>query len=232
MQKDSLCHEYCRGLSHHSTNQICDPGFVKIRTFKTSSGVEVLSTIPTSKSSARQRAGRAGREAPGECYRLYTEGSFHRLEENTLPEILRSNLSNVILVMKASGINDVTVFHLLDQPSPNLIRKGLEELYLLNALDGSGNITDEGRLAAECPLGPDLAHTLLESSRRGCVDEVIRIISMLSVDNVFPSDQRDVSALKPFIHRSGDHLTQCRSLMPSIAHDQKAKWRMQPMNEP
>lgn len=66
--------------------------------------MEVLSVNPVSKAQARQRAGRAGREAAGTCYRLYTEPTFTGLEENTVPEILRCNLSNIVLQLLALGV--------------------------------------------------------------------------------------------------------------------------------
>ena len=62
---------------------VIDTGFVKQRQYNTKTGMEALSVVPCSQSSARQRTGRAGREAPGECYRLYQEGMFETLEKET-----------------------------------------------------------------------------------------------------------------------------------------------------
>lgn len=96
---------------------VIDPGCVKMRLFTPRTGMETLSVKPVSKASARQRCGRAGRQQEGECYRLFTEETFKTLEDDTPPEILRTNLANVILVMKASGIHDVIGFDYLDSPS-------------------------------------------------------------------------------------------------------------------
>ena len=76
--------------------------------------VESLLVSPISKASANQRAGRAGRTRPGKCFRLYTEKSFHKdLQEQTYPEILRSNLSTVVLTLKKLGIDDLGVYDVL-----------------------------------------------------------------------------------------------------------------------
>ena len=78
-----------------------------------------------SKAQAWQRTGRAGREASGRCYRLYTEDEFGRLSENTTPEILRCNLSSVILQLLAIGVHDVEHFDFMDLPSPEVFREFL-----------------------------------------------------------------------------------------------------------
>ena len=81
-----------------------DPGVVKQRFYDPRRSMEILAVVPVSKAQARQRAGRAGREAPGTCYRLYPEPAFFKLEESTVPEILRCNLSNIVLQLLALGI--------------------------------------------------------------------------------------------------------------------------------
>ncbi len=100
-------------------------------------GLDMLLTEPVSKAQARQRAGRAGRESAGICYRLYTEESFRSLAEASVPEIKRSNLSSVILNLLAIGIKDVKTFDFMDPPEPNAIQNALEELVLLGAVDST-----------------------------------------------------------------------------------------------
>jgi HrpA-like RNA helicase len=96
---------------------VVDSGLQKIRTYKSSTGVDSLKVMPISKNSATQRAGRAGREqAGGKCFRVFTEQSFNQLEETTLPEILRCNLSSIILNLKAIGIQDVSKMDFIDKP--------------------------------------------------------------------------------------------------------------------
>ena len=96
---------------------VVDCGLSKIRTFKNSTGVDALKITPISQNSATQRAGRAGREqAGGKCFRIYTEESHAELVENTIPEILRCNLSGIILSLKAMGISDVSKMDFIDKP--------------------------------------------------------------------------------------------------------------------
>jgi HrpA-like RNA helicase len=83
---------------------VIDPGVVKQRFYDARRSMEILAVVPVSKAQARQRAGRAGREAPGTCYRLYPEPTFFKLEESTVPEILRCNLSNIVLQLLALGV--------------------------------------------------------------------------------------------------------------------------------
>jgi pre-mRNA-splicing factor ATP-dependent RNA helicase DHX15/PRP43 len=97
---------------------------------------ESLLVSPISKASAKQRAGRAGRTRPGKCFRLYTEESFNKdLQENTYPEILRSNLSTVILNLKKLGIDDLVHFDFMDPPAPETMMRALELLNYLGALN-------------------------------------------------------------------------------------------------
>ncbi|CAM0142926.1 Salivary acidic proline-rich phosphoprotein 1/2 [Umbelopsis sp. WA50703] len=190
---------------------VIDCGVAKVRGFNPKVGVESLLIHPISKSSARQRMGRAGREAAGFCYRLYTEPSFAELEENTVPEIKRCNLSAAVLQLKATGIDDVLGFDYMDRPSRTSLSRALEQLYSLGAIDDKGALTQDGKQMAEFPLDPLFSKVLIQSQPYECTSEIISIISLLSVDSVFftPPDKRDnvAEAKKRFLHPDGDHLT-------------------------
>ena len=190
---------------------VIDPGVVKMRLFDSKTGIESLAILPVSKSSAKQRLGRAGRVANGFCYRLFTEESYNALEEETLPEMQRSNLSNIILMMKASGIEDVLKFDYIDRPSNNLLKRSMEELLSLGALAQDGTISKIGLRMADFPLQPTLSKVLLKASEFGCARAVSKIIALLSVDNIFfaPSNSREEAskAKQLFKHPQGDHLT-------------------------
>ena len=96
--------------------------------------------------SANQRAGRAGRVAAGKCFRLYTAWAFqHELEANSVPEIQRVNLGNVVLLLKSLGINDLIKFDFLDPPPHETLVLALEQLYALGALNHMGELTKTGR---------------------------------------------------------------------------------------
>jgi pre-mRNA-splicing factor ATP-dependent RNA helicase DHX15/PRP43 len=120
--------------------------------------VESLLVTPISRASAQQRAGRAGRTRPGKAFRLYTEGAFTKeLQEQTYPEILRSNLSAVVLHLKKLGIDDLVHFDFMDPPAPETLMRALELLNYLGALDDEGNMTKTGTLMSDFPLDPQLA---------------------------------------------------------------------------
>ncbi|MGK3733684.1 MAG: pre-mRNA-splicing factor ATP-dependent RNA helicase DHX16 [Bacillariaceae sp.] len=95
---------------------VIDTGFNKQKSYNARSGMESLVVTPVSQAASNQRAGRAGRTAPGKCFRLFTAWSFqHELDANTIPEILRTNLGNVVLMLKSLGINDLIHFDFMDK---------------------------------------------------------------------------------------------------------------------
>ena len=114
---------------------VIDCGYVKTRLISGTTGMEMLKVYPVSKSQANQRAGRAGRECAGKCYRLYTEETYEELEAVSLPEIQRMNIAQVILQLKVLGIKSISSFPFISSPSEIVLRKGLENLLLLGAID-------------------------------------------------------------------------------------------------
>ncbi|KAI4200439.1 MAG: hypothetical protein LQ350_003887 [Teloschistes chrysophthalmus] len=194
---------------------VIDCGKSKIKQFRTSMGLDSLLVKPISKSAAIQRKGRAGREAPGQCYRLYTEPDFLQLQQQNTPEILRCDLAQAILTMKARGISDITKFPFLDPPRREALEKALLQLYQLKALDESGAISHIGLEMAKLPLTTPLARVLLAAAEPdlNCVPEVIDIISALSVENILlplDSDEKKEqaqTARQELYRREGDHLT-------------------------
>lgn len=168
---------------------------------------------PISKASALQRAGRAGRTAPGKCYRLYTAWSYeHELEENAIPEIQRINLGNVVLMLKSLGINDLVGFDFMDPPPSETLIRALEQLYALGALNDRGELTKLGRRMAEFPLDPMLSKTLIASEKFGVSQEIATICSMLSVSGAIFYRPKDKGVHADNAHRAfhrgdvGDHI--------------------------
>lgn len=191
---------------------VVDPGFSKQKVYNPRIRVESLLVSPISKASAQQRAGRAGRTRPGKCFRLYTEEAFQKeLIEQSYPEILRSNLSSTVLELKKLGVDDLVHFDFMDPPAPETMMRALEELNYLACLDDDGNLTPLGRLASQFPLDPMLAVMLIGSSEFNCSEEILSIVAMLSVPNVFirPSKdkKRSDDAKNVFAHPDGDHIT-------------------------
>ncbi|EXJ95306.1 hypothetical protein A1O1_00426 [Capronia coronata CBS 617.96] len=206
---------------------VIDTGKVKQRLFRPSLNLDTLLTVPISRSSANQRSGRAGRDAPGTAYRLYTESDFYQLPQDTEPEILRCDLSQLVLTLKAHGIDDLLRFPFLTAPPRRALERAMIHLVQLNALDTtSGRITPLGRDMSGLPLPASLARVLLASAEPefDCVDEIIDIVSALSVENVFlninhnrnrnssdmESETRESRAQRhrrALFRREGDHLT-------------------------
>ncbi|XP_028392576.1 pre-mRNA-splicing factor ATP-dependent RNA helicase DHX16-like [Dendronephthya gigantea] len=192
---------------------VIDPGFCKQKSYNPRTGMESLVVTPISKASANQRAGRAGRVAAGKCFRLYTAWAYkNELEENTIPEIQRTNLGNVVLLLKSLGINDLIHFDFMDPPPAETLILALEQLYALGALNHHGELTKLGRRMAEFPVDPMMSKALIASEKYSCTDQILTIAAMLSVNNAIfyrPKDKavHADNARKNFFRPGGDHLT-------------------------
>lgn len=191
---------------------VVDPGFSKQKVYNPRIRVESLLVSPISKASAQQRAGRAGRTRPGKCFRLYTEEAFKKeLIEQSYPEILRSNLASTVLELKKLGIDDLVHFDFMDPPAPETMMRALEELNYLQCLSDDGDLTALGRLASNFPLDPMFAVMLIGSPAFHCSEEILSIVALLSVPNIFvrpASARKRADEIKlSFAHPDGDHLT-------------------------
>nr|XP_043614426.1 pre-mRNA-splicing factor ATP-dependent RNA helicase DEAH1-like [Erigeron canadensis] len=192
---------------------VIDPGFVKMKSYNPRTGMESLLITPISKASANQRAGRSGRTGPGRCHRLYTAYNyFNDLDDNTVPEIQRTNLANVVLSLKSLGIHDLLNFDFMDPPPAEALLKALELLFALSALNKHGELTKVGRKMAEFPLDPMLSKMIVASEKYKCSDEVISIAAMLSIgSSIFyrPKDKQvhaDNARLNFHMGNVGDHI--------------------------
>ncbi|XP_036789660.1 LOW QUALITY PROTEIN: pre-mRNA-splicing factor ATP-dependent RNA helicase DHX16-like [Oncorhynchus mykiss] len=191
---------------------VIDPGFCKQKSYNARTGMESLIVTPCSRASANQRAGRAGRVAAGKCFRLYTAWAFkHEMEESTVPEIQRTDLGNVVLLLKSLGINDLIHFDFMDPPPHETLVLALEQLYALDALNHLGELTKLGRRMAELPVDPMLSKMILASEQYKCSEEVLTIAAMLSVNNsIFyrPKDKvvHADNARQNFVVPGGDHM--------------------------
>jgi HrpA-like RNA helicase len=205
---------------------VIDSGFVKQKSFNPISGTESLTVECISKASADQRTGRAGRVGPGKCFRLYSE-SFE-LPTNSKPEIQRADISAVILQLKALGIEDVLKFPFLHPPSLELISKSLENLFAIGALDEGCNLTDAGKMMAELSLEPKLSRMLLSSVEFECTEEVLSIVSLLSVQSIFlPSKSRlriGDSSRRKFWVQEGDLVTLLNLYNEYVERGRSNRW--------
>ena len=137
--------------------------------------------------------------------------SWPMSQDQAFPEILRSNLSQVVITLKKLGIQDLVHFDLMDPPASETLMRALELLNYLGGLDDAGNMTATGKMMSEFPLDPQLAKTLMISQKYHCSNEILSIVSCLSVPPIFarPPDKKSEAdaARNRFHHSDGDHLT-------------------------
>lgn len=210
---------------------VIDTGFVKLRAYNPSSGIETLTPVPISRASAIQRAGRAGRTKPGKCFRLYTEASYHALAQTTIPEIQRSDLAPVVLQLKALGIDNIVRFNFLTPPPSSLVVRALELLYSLGAIDDYAKLTQPlGTRMAELAVEPMMAKVLLSAPSFQCLSEVLSIAAMTSLQgSVWFQHEGEKKAMessrRKFAVEEGDHLTLLNVYQAYVSKGRKdAKW--------
>jgi ATP-dependent helicase HrpB len=152
---------------------VVDAGLARQAKFDPNRGINTLLVEKISRASADQRAGRAGRTAPGRCVRLWTEREHGQRAAQELPEVKRLDLAEVVLTLKASGIDDVAAFPWLEKPDPKGLERAETLLADLGALEASGGkISEVGRRMLRFPVHPRYARMLLEAETRGCVRPV------------------------------------------------------------
>ncbi|KAG5962202.1 hypothetical protein E4U58_003953 [Claviceps cyperi] len=208
---------------------VVDAGYSKMKVYKPKMGMDTLQITPISQANASQRSGRAGRTGPGKAFRLYTEKAFKdELYLQTIPEVQRTNLSNTVLMLKSLGVKDLLDFDFMDPPPQDTISTSMFDLWALGALDNLGELTELGRKMSAFPMDPSLAKLLITAEEFGCTEEMITIVSMLSVPNVFyrpkeRQDEADAQREKFWVHES-DHLTYLQVYQAWKAHQFSDGW--------
>lgn len=199
---------------------VVDTGRAKIKEYRPHLGLASLLPKPISKSSAMQRSGRAGRETAGKVWRLYTQDEFRRLPDQDKPEILRADVVEAVLKMKARGIDDIFSFPLMDPPPRDILIRSLNHLLSIGALDKEGKINDIGKQMAAFPLSPNYARVLVAAAEpeNDVLLEAIDAIAVLSGDDIFKQWQSDEEresveeSRKDLTRREGDILTQLTAM--------------------
>lgn len=164
---------------------VIDSGLRKVKVWKHQLGLSTLLTTTISQASAKQRAGRAGREAPGKVFRLYLEKIFNeKLPKEQESEIMRNDIVLPTLTLKKIGVDDLLNWPWLEHPGEESILSALSTLYSLGALDDNGKITKLGYKMAVLPLQPQLSAVLINGFNNGVLKDVIDIAACLSVDNL------------------------------------------------
>ncbi|WP_424944748.1 ATP-dependent helicase HrpB [Aliiroseovarius crassostreae] len=144
---------------------VVDAGLARRARFDPGSGMSRLVTERVSKAEATQRQGRAGRVAPGTCYRLWTRGEEGGLPPFPPAEIETADLAPLALELAMWGSADGSDLAFLTPPNPGVLREAQALLADLGALEGAGRITDHGRQLARLPMHPRLGHMMVTAGR-------------------------------------------------------------------
>jgi ATP-dependent helicase HrpB len=174
---------------------VVDSGLARVARYDAGRGINTLRLEPISQASADQRAGRAGRVAPGVCYRLWSQKNHAARPPKNTPELQRAELSQALLQIHALGVRDIGGFDFLDKPDAARIAQAETMLGDLGAVTSDGALTDDGVRMLRIPAHPRYARMLLEAERHGCVREAALLIALASgrdiLSRINPRDERD-----------------------------------------
>ncbi|GAM27633.1 hypothetical protein SAMD00019534_108090 [Acytostelium subglobosum LB1] len=166
---------------------VVDTGRVKGRHYNKDNGISSFDVNWTSKASADQRAGRAGRTGPGHCYRIYSSAVYNdHFEQFSKPEIMMIPIEGMILQMKSMGIHNIPKFPFPTPPEETSLKNGLRMLSYLGALEKPNYAVSElGKLMSMFPVSPRFSKMLLLGRQHGCLPYIIAIVGILTVKNPF-----------------------------------------------
>ena len=184
---DGICH-------------VVDSGLARVARYDAERGIQTLTIEEISRASADQRAGRAGRTAPGTCWRLWTESSHLNRPAKNTPEIQRADLAEVVLLLHSLGIRRAATFDWLDRPDVEAVERAERLLTVLGALvpagDAGGELTAIGRQMLRLPMHPRFSRMLVEAARRGCVPAAAQCAALVSGRDLLMRPGRDDAHLK------------------------------------
>ncbi|MFD3261038.1 ATP-dependent helicase HrpB [Paenibacillus lentus] len=172
-------------LTIEGVTVVIDSGLRRTALFSPRTGMSRLVTVRAARDSADQRRGRAGRTAPGVCYRLWSEAEDRLLQERTAPEMLEADLTPLALELAAWGASSPEELAWLDSPPAAPYRQAVRLLQQLGALCSAARITAHGRRMAELGLHPRLAHMLLKAADLGLGRSACRLAALLEERDLF-----------------------------------------------
>jgi ATP-dependent helicase HrpB len=181
---------------------VVDGGLARMARYDAERGIQTLMVEEISRASADQRAGRAGRTAPGTCWRLWTESAHLNRPARNTPEIQRADLAEVVLLLHSLGVRQAAVFDWLDAPDKAAVLRAERLLHILGALEtepaaepGAGergsDLTPVGRQMLRLPMHPRFARLLVEASPRGCVPAACLCAALVSGRDLLMRVNRD-----------------------------------------
>ena len=198
---------------------VVDSGLARVPRYEPDIGLTRLETVRAARAAVDQRRGRAGRTEPGVCYRLWDEPQTASLAPYTQPEILSADLSSLVLDLAQWGVADPAALSFLDPPPQPAWKEAKNLLSELNALDGDGRITAEGKSLRALALPPRLARMIVDSHRAGHGEEAAEIAAILT-ERGLGGDGADLE------HRR-DQFRRDRSPRAASARDLARRWASQ-----
>ncbi len=198
---------------------VVDSGLARVPRYEPDIGLTRLETVRASRAAVDQRRGRAGRTEPGVCYRLWDEPQTASLAPYTQPEILSADLSSLVLDLAQWGVTDPATLSFLDPPPQPAWKEAKSLLTELNALDGDGRITAEGKSLRALALPPRLARMIVDSHRAGSGEAAAEIAAIIT-ERGLGGDSVDLD------HRR-DQFRRDRSPRAASARDLARRWASQ-----
>jgi len=179
---------------------VVDSGLARVARYDSERGIQTLLLEEISRASADQRAGRAGRTAPGTCWRLWTEGGHLSRAARNTPEIRRADLAETVLLLHSLGVVRAVEFDWLDRPDREAVERAERLLITLGALAagdaGHGKLTEIGRRMLRLPMHPRFGRMLVEAGMRGCVPEAALCAALVSGRDLLVRIGRDEGHLQ------------------------------------
>ncbi|WP_417316649.1 ATP-dependent helicase HrpB [Emcibacter sp.] len=166
-------------LTIEGIRMVVDSGLMRLPRYDVRTGMSGLTTQRVSRAAADQRAGRAGRLAPGICYRLWSEASQRSLIPFSPPEISQADLSPLLLQLASWGVTDPSALRWLDAPEKAPLAEARALLMRLGALDGQGHVTAHGRQMASLGMHPRLSHMILGAREHGAGATAVLLAALL-----------------------------------------------------
>lgn len=213
-------------LTIDGVTAVVDCGLARVARYDANRGINTLLIEKISVASADQRAGRAGRTAPGICVRLWTEREHARRPRQELPEVKRLDLAEVVLTLKAAGIVDIHGFPWIEKPDAKSLERAETLLADLGALAADGRITELGRRMLRFPMHPRYARMFLAAQDHGCVRTVALMAALTQGRNFLLRnvDKRTAEAREELF--GAEHESDFFLLMRAWRYADKANYNM------
>jgi len=172
-------------LTIEGVRTVIDSGLARIAAYDVRRGINTLHIWKISRAAAEQRAGRAGRTAPGRAFRLWSQADHAKRDAFEVPEVHRIDLADAMLSLKFAGVDDVAAFRWLTPPTADALARAETQLHDLGATSGVGEITTAGRRMAALPLEPRAARLMLAGAEYDCASEAAFIAAAIEGEDLF-----------------------------------------------